>query len=478
MQTRLMATLLATAALAVAGCNSGSPSSSGTFPPAPPPPPPPPPETSTVRIVHASADAPNVDIVVEGDVAFGDVPFLAATPITELDSGDYEIQVDARLPGDGRLAVIGPVTLSLEADVQYNVLAIGNVGAEADSPAAFGPLILEQSQEEIAADEVRVRVVHGAPNAPAVNVFVTEPGDLAPGETPLGSFEFGEALAPVTVPEGEYQIRVAVEDSGAQVVVFDSGTVTLPGGADLLVTAVPNTGAGDAPVKLVVADGQSAFTLRDVNTPSNVRVVHASPDAPAVDVIVNDNFEVPFLADVPFPAASGFVGVEAGEYNVKVTAAGNAGAIVIDADVELPAGAETTVVAVGLLADIEPLLLADERRSIATESRVRIVHGAPTAGEVDIYVTAVGAGIEGVDPAIPGFEFLADTGYLSLEPGSYDVTVTLAGTDTVAIGPLPIEISAGGVYSAIARDPLPGTDAFGLILLDDFVVEDEVVEEL
>ncbi len=478
MQTRLMATLLATAALAVAGCNSGSPSSSGTFPPAPPPPPPPPPETSTVRIVHASADAPNVDIVVEGDVAFGDVPFLAATPITELDSGDYEIQVDARLPGDGRLAVIGPVTLSLEADVQYNVLAIGNVGAEADSPAAFGPLILEQSQEEIAADEVRVRVVHGAPNAPAVNVFVTEPGDLAPGETPLGSFEFGEALAPVTVPEGEYQIRVAVEDSGAQVAVFDSGTVTLPGGADLLVTAVPNTGAGDAPVKLVVADGQSAFTLRDVNTPSNVRVVHASPDAPAVDVIVNDNFEVPFLADVPFPAASGFVGVEAGEYNVKVTAAGNAGAIVIDADVELPAGAETTVVAVGLLADIEPLLLADERRGIATESRVRIVHGAPTAGEVDIYVTAVGAGIEGVDPAIPGFEFLADTGYLSLEPGSYDVTVTLAGTDTVAIGPLPIEISAGGVYSAIARDPLPGTDAFGLILLDDFVVEDEVVEEL
>ncbi len=478
MQTRLMATLLATAALAVAGCNSGSPSSSGTFPPAPPPPPPPPPETSTVRIVHASADAPNVDILVEGDIAFGDVPFLAATPITELDSGDYEIQVDARLPGDGRLAVIGPVTLSLEADVQYNVLAIGNVGAEADSPAAFGPLILEQSQEEIAADEVRVRVVHGAPNAPAVNVFVTEPGDLAPGETPLGSFEFGEALAPVTVPEGEYQIRVAVEDSGAQVVVFDSGTVTLPGGADLLVTAVPNTGAGDAPVKLVVADGQSAFTLRDVNTPSNVRVVHASPDAPAVDVIVNDNFEVPFLADVPFPAASGFVGVEAGEYNVKVTAAGNAGAIVIDADVELPAGAETTVVAVGLLADIEPLLLADERRGIATESRVRIVHGAPTAGEVDIYVTAVGAGIEGVDPAIPGFEFLADTGYLSLEPGSYDVTVTLAGTDTVAIGPLPIEISAGGVYSAIARDPLPGTDAFGLILLDDFVVEDEVVEEL
>ncbi|TVQ46395.1 MAG: DUF4397 domain-containing protein [Gammaproteobacteria bacterium] len=478
MQTRLMATLLATAALAVAGCNSGSPSSSGTFPPAPPPPPPPPPETSTVRIVHASADAPNVDILVEGDVAFGDVPFLAATPITELDSGDYEIQVDARLPGDERLAVIGPVTLSLEADIQYNVLAIGNVAADADSPEAFGPLILEQPQEQIDAGDVRVRVVHGAPNAPEVNVFVTEPGDLPAGEMPLGTFAFGEDLDPVTVPEGDYQIRVAVEDSGEQIVVFDSGAVTLPGGADLLVTAVPNTGAGDAPVKLLVSDGQSAFTLRDVNTPSNVRVVHASPDAPAVDVIVNDNFEAPFLAGVPFPVASDFVSVEAGEYNVKVTAAGNAGAIVIDADVELPAGAETTVVAVGLLADIDALLLADDRRGIATESRVRIVHGAPSAGEVDVYVTAVGAGIEGVDPAIPAFDFLDDTGYLSLDPGSYDVTVTLAGTDTVAIGPLTIEISAGGVYSAIARDPLPGTDDFGLILLDDFLVEDEGVTEL
>ena len=466
MQTRLMATLLATASLAVAGCNSGSPPSAGTFPPAPPPPPP---ETSTVRIVHASADAPNVDILVEGDVAFGDVPYLAATPITELDSGDYEIQVDARLPGDERLAVIGPVTLSLEADVQYNVLAIGNVGDDASSATAFGPLILEQPQEEIAAGEVRVRVVHGAPNAPEVNVFVTEPGDLPAGEPPLGTFAFGGDLGPVTVPEGEYQIRVAVEDSGDQIVVFDSGAVALPGGADLLVTAVPNTGAGDAPVKLLVSDGQSAFTLLDVNTPSNVRVVHASPDAPAVDVIVNDDFEAPFLANVPFPVASDFVPVEPGEYNVKVTAAGNAGAIVIDADVELPAGAETTVVAVGLLADIAPLLLADDRRGIATESRVRIVHGAPSAGEVDIYVTAVGAGIEGADPAIPGFDFLDDTGYLSLAPGSYDVTVTLAGTETVAIGPVSIDITAGGVYSTIARDPLPGESDFGLILLDDFL---------
>jgi hypothetical protein len=67
-------------------------------------------------------------------------------------------------------------------------------------------------------------------------------------------------------------------------------------------------------------------------------------------------------------------------------------------------------------------------------------------------------------------DFGGDTGYLSLEPGTYDVSVTLADTKTVAIGPATVTLDAGGVYTAVARDPDVdvGNDPFGLILLDDF----------
>lgn len=464
MDRKFLPAALAAAILALAGCGSSSSSSAPEVEP-PPPPPPPPAETSTVRIVHASADAPNVNILIDGDAAFDDVPFLAATPLTELDSGDYEVQVDGRLPGDEITTVIGPVTLTLEADTQYNILAIGDVGGD-----GIEALVLDQPANEIEAGNVRARVVHAAPGAPEVEVYVTEPGDLAPGEPPLGSFEFGGDLGPVEVPEGEYQIRVAVPGE-EPIVVFDSGPISLPGGADLLIAAVTNTGPGESPITLLVSDGADAFNLLDIGTPATARVVHASPDAGNVDVLVDDAVAVPNLA---FPEFTGYLELDPGEYNVKVTPAGNPGTVAIEADLELEIGVEYAVLAVGELgpATIDALVLVDDNRRVATEAKVRIVHGSPNAGPVDIYVTGVGDAIEEADPAIEGFEFLAQTGYLSLPAGNYDVTVTATGTTTPAIGPATIALENGGIYTAIARDPLPGDTAFGLILLDDFVSDD------
>jgi hypothetical protein len=128
------------------------------------------------------------------------------------------------------------------------------------------------------------------------------------------------------------------------------------------------------------------------------------------------------------------------------------------------------VYASGTFATIAPFVTTDDDRSIATEARVRILHLAPSAGLVDIYVTPPMTDIATVEPAFSSVDFLADTGYVSLAGGSYDVTVTLAGTTTAAIGPATITIADGGVYTAVARDPNPAVtnDSFGLIVMDDF----------
>ena len=72
-----------------------------------------------------------------------------------------------------------------------------------------------------------------------------------------------------------------------------------------------------------------------------------------------------------------------------------------------------------------------------------------------------------VDPTLSAVAFKANTGYIALAGGDYDVTVTPTGMKMAAIGPATISIEDGGVYTAIARDPLPGQAEFGLIVLSD-----------
>ena len=200
-----------------------------------------------------------------------------------------------------------------------------------------------------------------------------------------------------------------------------------------------------------------------------LRVIHASPDAPAVDVIVNDDFQNPLVSSLEFPNVFGFAEVPSDDYNVKVTAAGNAGAIVIDADLSLAATNFYDVLAVDNLATIEALVLNDDPRPIAADAKVRIVHGSPTAGVVDIYVVPPGTDISTVEPTLAGIEFKANTGYIPLPSGDYEVSVTPAGSKTPAIGPATFSFANGDVTTVVARDAVGGGAPLTVIVLPDAI---------
>ena len=154
-------------------------------------------------------------------------------------------------------------------------------------------------------------------------------------------------------------------------------------------------------------------------------------------------------------------------YNVKVVAA-NTTTAVINANLSLQPAVRYSVLAVNRLASIEPLVATDDARRLATAGKLRLIHASPTAANVDIYVTAPGASISPIAPTLANVPFKANTGFLQLASGNYSVTVTPAGSKTPAIGPVNISLQNGGIYTAVARDPLPGNAALGLILLDDF----------
>ncbi|MBT8100678.1 MAG: DUF4397 domain-containing protein [Gammaproteobacteria bacterium] len=442
---------IAAATLFMSGCDS----SSSTPRVAPPP------EFSSLQVLHASPDAPAVNVLVDGTEQVSGADYKAASGLIALESGTYSIQVDGILPS-GSAAVIGPVDLTFDPDTLYTIAAVNNV-------ASIEPVVISQPIEPVSAGSARLFVLHataGPGGSLPVDVYVTAPGADLTATAPTGTFDFKETLGPLEVAAADYQVRVTLAGD-PMAVAYDSGTITLNDGDDLRLAAVPNTSGGPAAVTLVAVGSGGASDILDVQTPTALRVGHLSPDTGQVDVLV-DGAE--YLADVPYPAVTGFDPLPAATYNVAVTAANNPGVVPIGpVDLTLSAGTWYSVLAVNFFNDIEALILDDDPRPVATNAKVRIVHAAPSeaAASVDIYVTAVGADINNETPTLTDIPFLANTGYLALDEGDYDVTVTVAGTKTAAIGPATISIANGGVYTAIARDPEPGSMEFGLIVLAD-----------
>ena len=197
---------------------------------------------------------------------------------------------------------------------------------------------------------------------------------------------------------------------------------------------------------------------------ARVRVVHASPDAPNVDLLL-DNAKV--LSDVPYLASSDYLATSAGDHNLKVNAAGTA-TTAIDADVTLADGTDYTVIASDLVAQITPIVLQDDNTAPAAgDARVRAIHGAPSAPTVDVYVTAPGADLETATPVLTNVAFGDVADYLEVPAGEYQVRVTPAGTKTVAIDSGALTLESGQVRTAIAVDAPGGGAPFDLLVLAD-----------
>ncbi len=175
---------------------------------------------------------------------------------------------------------------------------------------------------------------------------------------------------------------------------------------------------------------------------ARVRVLHASPDAPAVDIYINDAV-VEGWTNVPFGTLSDYMAVPADSYNVKVYATGDQSMPVIDAEVTVDAGMSYTVAATGMLDEIAPAVFEDDPALSEDEALVRVVHLSHDAPAVDIAP-------DGADALISGLDFPNATDYAALAPGSYDLEVRVAGAPDVALQLDPIELEAGRAYSVFA----------------------------
>jgi hypothetical protein len=194
---------------------------------------------------------------------------------------------------------------------------------------------------------------------------------------------------------------------------------------------------------------------------ARVRVLHASPDAPAVDVYVDGSEAISNLA---FGSITDYVSLPAGNHAIKVfpASADGTGTPVIDVPaLTVESGKDYTVAAAGKVADIAPEVFVDNNAApAANTAHVRVVHLSPDAPNVDIF--AQGAGV-----VIPNLAFKAAANYLPLASGSYDLEVRAAGSSTAVLSLPDTNLEAGKVYTAFAIGLAGGDPALSVKLTTD-----------
>ena len=212
--------------------------------------------------------------------------------------------------------------------------------------------------------------------------------------------------------------------------------------------------AAFTPLTLLVLAGCGSDSSNPVAPAPQARVmaVHASPDAPAVDLLVDGVVAGSGLA---FPNNTGYLSVASGTRNVKVNVAGTT-TTVIDANLPVAGGINYSVFATGPVASLQPLVLTDDLTAPASgKAHIRFVHLSPDAPAVDVAVT--GGPVVFADQSFRDF-----TAFTPVDAGTYDLEVRPTGTTTVALALPGVTLQAGKIYTVFARGFLSGSGAQAL----------------
>lgn len=157
---------------------------------------------------------------------------------------------------------------------------------------------------------------------------------------------------------------------------------------------------------------------------AEVRFLHASPDAPGVDIYVDGKKAV---SNITYENVTHYARVEAGRHRIQVFPAGKTAGAVIDTAANLKPDAHYTVAAAGRLKEIRPVVVEDHRGGTKPGfARLKVVHLSPMGPAVDVTLPT-GKVLLG------HLTYKEKSPYLQVAPGVRDLDVRLAGKQQVIL---------------------------------------------
>lgn len=221
-------------------------------------------QLTSVRAVHASRDAGNIDVFVNQTRIVANAGFQAASSFVTPPAGDVRVQVT---PAGNPNNVLIDAFQTFQTGLRYTVLAVGALTA---NPSTLGQVTVVDNTASPAAGNFKVRVVHGVGGAPNVDVFVGPAGQQLPAQPTFANIPFrGQApevgATAAELPAGNYAIRIT-QAGQANNVLFNNTSTAIAAGQDLILTAVQRPGVNPNPPVEILGVQLDSTTFLITNT--------------------------------------------------------------------------------------------------------------------------------------------------------------------------------------------------------------------
>lgn len=188
---------------------------------------------------------------------------------------------------------------------------------------------------------------------------------------------------------------------------------------------------------------------------SYVRALHASPNAPAVDIYLNDTKLVDNLSYEEFTE---YLSVTPGNYTVKIYPAGNTQTLLLSENVTIPPHTISTTAVVGISPNIS-LVSAEEPKGPFIPGKLFLRFGNLSPNSPNLNLTLANGTV--IFKNVP---YKSVTDYASLNPGIYHFQLRDSNTNNVILDAPNIRLRANRFYSIYAVGILGGNPPLRILI--------------
>jgi hypothetical protein len=200
---------------------------------------------------------------------------------------------------------------------------------------------------------------------------------------------------------------------------------------------------------------------------SRFRFVQAATGSPQTTVDVDvDNNKV--LTAVAYGSAATYQNISSGSRTFDLFLTGTTTNPFFNGSVPINKG-DNTVVSTGTFSQMGMHVFSDDNVAPTSGSiKLKFIHVAPSAGNIDIYVITPGTGIGGLSPQLSNLSYTNAAGPMTPSAGNYEVVMTQTGTQNPVPG---LDVSytwtAGQVRTIMILDNTAGGAPYQQLVLAD-----------